>query len=211
MINYNTLIVWDTETGGVNPESCEVLQIAAIAINPRTLKLIEGSEFNRYVKPKDWNNVEEGALKVNNLTKDFIDENGFELKTAWNDFVSYLQSFNKKKSFYTAPIPCGANIRNFDMIIFERLCKEFNSPKDLFFKRNSIDTLDLCFLWFESLSEPAKYNMDTLRDFFGIDKQGAHNAITDCKQCADIICRFLKFHRSIASIDKFKGKFSNKI
>lgn len=210
MINYNTLIVWDTETGSVDPHTTEVLQIAAVAINPRSLKVIEGSEFNIYCKPRDWGKVEEGALRVNKLSKEIIDEKGFELKTAWTQFTEYLQSFNRKGSKFTAPIPCGANIRNFDMIIFDRLCKEFNSPQDLFFRRNIVDVLDLAFLWFESSSIPAKYNMDALRDFFGLSKENAHNAVEDCRQCAQIISRFLAFHRKLSAPEKFQNAFKQK-
>lgn len=207
MINYNTLIVWDTETGSVDPSTTDVLQIAAVAINPRSLKVIEGSEFNIYCKPATWDTVQDGALKVNKLSKEFIEEKGFELKTAWKQFTDYLQSFNRKGSKFTAPVACGMNIRNFDMIIFDRLCKQFDSPADLFFKRNCVDILDLAFLWFENSSEPAKYNMDALRDFFGLSRDNAHNAVEDCKQCAQLITRFLQFHRNLGGADKFKGAF----
>lgn len=208
MINNNTYIVFDFETGCTKTESTEVLQIAALAIHPRTLEVIPNSEFSCYLHPKSWDNVQAEALKVNNITKEIIEKEGIQLKEGWKAFTDYLQSWNYKKNAWGAPIACGQNIRGFDLPIFNRICKEMNSPSNLFFSRNSIDILDLSFFWFENASEPAKYNLDTLRDFFGIARDGAHNAIVDVRHCAMIISRFLKFHRKLGGVEKFKGAFS---
>lgn len=208
MINSSNIIVWDTETGGINPETCELLQIAAVCLHPRSLEIVPGSEFSCYVKPNDWGNVSQEALNVNKITREIVEKDGLELKTAWKSFTDYLKSYNPKGNKWTAPICAGQNIRNYDMVIFNRLCKQFNSPDNLFNARNSIDILDLCFYWFESAQEPGKYNLDTLRDFLGIERDGAHNAITDVKHCAMIISRFLKFHRKHSAVEKFKGAFA---
>jgi DNA polymerase III epsilon subunit-like protein len=49
--------------------------------------------------------------------------------------------------------------------------------------------------------------MDNLREYFGIDKDGAHDAIKDVKDTADIMIRFMKLHRNVASKVKFKNSF----
>lgn len=208
MINTNTLLVFDFETGSTDVNTTDVLEIAALCINPKTLNIIPNSEFQCLVKPKDWKNVQDEALKVNNLTKEKVEKEGLELKVAWQSFTDYIQNWNYKKNKWSAPIACGMNIKGFDIPIFNRVCSELGSPKDLFFGRNSIDVLDLCFYWFNNLSEPAKYNMDALRDFFGISKDGAHRALKDVEDTAAIIIRFLQYHRKHSTIEKFKGAFS---
>lgn len=69
----------------------------------------------------------------------------------------------------------------------------------------------MCFLWMENNKDVANYKLDTLREYFGIPKDGAHNAIVDVKHTAAIISRFLKFHRNIASKTNFKGVFNGRI
>ena len=51
------------------------------------------------------------------------------------------------------------------------------------------------------------YSMDSLRDYFGISKDGAHDAIKDVKDTAEIMIRFMKLHRNLASKIKFKNSF----
>ena len=36
-MNNSTIVVFDFETGSVKPESCEVIQVAAMALHPRSL------------------------------------------------------------------------------------------------------------------------------------------------------------------------------
>ena len=65
----------------------------------------------------------------------------------------------------------------------------------------------MCFFWFESLPEPTSYSMDSLREFFGMSKANAHDALGDCKDTAMLLIRFLRLIRSISEKVKFKGSF----
>jgi DNA polymerase III epsilon subunit-like protein len=95
------------------------------------------------------------------------------------------------------------------------MCKLYgpldNKSKEpiLFHGRDKIDLLCLCFTWFENNKDVANYKLDTLRDYFGIPKDGAHNAIKDVKDTAMILARFMKFHRNIAAKTTFRGVFGN--
>lgn len=211
-MNFNQIIVFDMETGSTNPETCEVLQIAATVIDPRTLEIKSQHEFNSLIKPNNWANVEAKALEVNKLKKEDL-EAAPCLPVVWRKFVEYVEKFNHNKSFYTAPIAAGANIKNFDCPIVERLSKTFGNvdkegKSSLFNKRDRIDLLDICFLWFENHKEPENYKMDTLRDYLGLSKEGAHNALQDVRDTAKIISRFMRFHRNISKPSKFKGAFA---
>jgi DNA polymerase III epsilon subunit-like protein len=51
--------------------------------------------------------------------------------------------------------------------------------------------------------------MDNLRDYLGISKEGAHDALKDVKDCAEVLIRFMKLHRNLADKVKFKDSFKN--
>ena len=50
-MNYRDIIVFDFETGGRNPYSCQPTQIAAVAIHARKLELQPGGTFNSEIRP----------------------------------------------------------------------------------------------------------------------------------------------------------------
>ena len=69
--------------------------------------------------------------------------------------------------------------------------------------------MNILFYWFEYNNELKNYTLDNLRDYLGIDKTNAHDALKDVKDTAEIMIRFLKLHRSLSSKIKFRGSFSN--
>jgi DNA polymerase III epsilon subunit-like protein len=68
--------------------------------------------------------------------------------------------------------------------------------------------MNLVFYWFENL-DIKSYSLDNVRDFLGIDKEGAHDAVKDVIDSANILIRFLRLHRNLSSKIKFKGSFTN--
>lgn len=212
------IVVFDFETDGKDPYTCNPVQLAAIIINPRTLEVIEGSEFKIDIRP-------DGIDKTEYWTVDRVDTakwhaSNYEVplediqkkwlestpeSTAWDLFLKYLENYAVG---YKSPISAGMNIRDFDLIIIKRLEEKYKS-KPLFSKRDKIDILDFCFSWFENLVEPNSYSLDNLRKFFGIDTKGSHDAIKDVQDEAKIIIKFLNLHRSISHKVKFKGSFKN--
>lgn len=212
MLNYNDILVFDFETGSTSPDTCEVLQLAATVIDARTLNIKPNSEFNSLIKPVDEKQIQAKALEINKLKLEDL-RLAPNLNVVWNSFVGFIKKFNKKGSVWSAPIAAGHNIKGFDMPIIERLCKQFgNIDKDgknnIFYRRNLIDLLDMCFPWFENNKDVPDYKLDTLREYLGISKEGSHNAIVDVRDTANIISRFLRFHRNVAAKTVFKGKFN---
>ena len=72
-----------------------------------------------------------------------------------------------------------------------------------------LDLLDIVFLYFENIFEPKSLSLDSLRVFFGMDTAKAHDAATDAMQTAELLIRFLKLTRNVASKTKFKGAMVN--
>lgn len=226
-MNFHPIVVFDFETDGTDPNTCNPVQLAAIVIEPRTLNIITDSEFCTYIKPDeinndsyyndhkdtiDWhaNNMKITAAKVIDKWKAAPSE-----KNVWSDFKDYLLRYHKqdrRKSKFSAPIAAGANILRFDLIIIERLSVKYGDlDKDnnikVFYPRDKIDTMLWCFAWFENLEEPLKYNMNYLRNFFGMSTKGSHDALKDVNDTAQLVIKFLKLHRAYSSQVKFKNAF----
>lgn len=220
------------ETDGVNPDVCSPVQIAAIIIDPIKLEVVKDSEFNINLKPEllqdntsyayEDSDVLDFHSKVRGCSKANILESWKKYQpqeAGWKMFVSYLEMYHtrsngNKKSCFSAPIAAGFNINRFDLRIIERLSKKYNNlnkenRSSLFYPRDVIDVMNLLFYWFEYNNELKNYTLDNLRDYLGIDKSNAHDALKDVKDTADIMIRFLKLHRNLSNKVKFKGSFIN--
>ena len=228
MINYNKICVFDFETDGVNPKVCSPVQLAAVILDPIKLEVIPDSEFNITFKPEtlekdpDYEyttDVVDFHAKVSGCSKADIMEkwkNNPEQQHSWKMFVDYLSKYHSrssKKSQFSAPIAAGYNIYRFDLPIIDRLSIKYGNTNkegktDLFYPRDVVDIMNLVFYWFEQNSELKSYTLDSLRDYFGISKDGAHDALKDIRDSAQILIRFMKLHRRLASNIKFKGSFS---
>lgn len=219
------------ETDGSNPEVCSPVQIAAIIIDPNRLEIIKDSEFNISLKPTSLEENEEYSYsdsdvldfhaKVQGKSKEDILGSWKSFPSqdiGWKSFVSYLEMYHTrsdKKSCFTAPIAAGYNINRFDLKIVERMSIKYKNlnkegKTSLFYPRDVVDVMNLIFYWFEGNSELKNYTMDHLREYFGIAKDGAHDALKDVKDTAELLIRFLKLHRSLSKKIKFRDSFCYK-
>jgi exonuclease I len=227
MINYNKICVFDFETDGTDPSQCSPVQMAAIMVDPINLSIIPDSEFNIYFKPEVLENNDKYTYttdildfhaKVKGCAAADILKSWYQYpkqQHSWNMFTEYLQKYHtrsSKKSQFTAPIAAGYNIYRFDLHIVDRLSKKYNNvnkenKSDLFYPRDVVDLMNLVFYWFEHNNDIKSYTLDSVRDYFGISKDNAHDAIKDVKDTAEILIRFLKLHRSLSNKIKFKDSF----
>ena len=101
---------------------------------------------------------------------------------------------------------------SFDLPIIDRLSNKYGNVSkekktDIFFPRDVVDIMNIVFYWFEYNRDLKSYTLDSLRDYFGISKEGAHDALKDIRDSAEIMVRFLKLHRKLAANIKFKDSF----
>lgn len=228
MINYNKICVFDFETDGSDPKVCSPVQIAAVIIDPIKLEIVPNSEFNTFFKPetieKDENYIYDTDIidfhaKVRGCSKEEIYS---QWKTyplqeqSWKLFVNYLDlhhTRSNKKSQFSAPIAAGYNINRFDLPIVDRLSQKYGNlnkegKTDIFFPRDVVDIMNLVFYWFEHNNDLKNYTLDTIREYFGISKHGAHDALKDVKDCAQLLIRFMRLHRNLGQKIKFKDSFN---
>ena len=225
------ICVFDFETDGVDPELCSPVQLAAVIVDPIKLEIVDGSEFNICCKPEVLENNTEYKYttdiidfhaRVRGCSNDDIYKawnNYPSQELAWNSFVSYLDKYHcnnrKKKNMFTAPIAAGYNIHRFDLKIINRLSQKYKTIdskeniSSLFYPRDVLDIMNLVFYWFENCSDIKSYSLDTVRDYLGVSKEGAHDALKDVQDCAKILIRFLRLHRKLSNKINFKGAFLN--
>lgn len=211
MINTNIIICFDFETNAL--ENAYPLEIAALAIDPRSLEIIPNEKFTTLCKPPSNVIIEDKALEINHIKREDIEKAPL-LEVVWPQFVDWVAKFNKKKNKWEAPIAMGMNIKSFDLPIAYRMNELFCKKKQdtvLFNTFKIIDLLDIILLWFENSNELTNSKLDTLREYFGLSKNGSHRALKDVEDTAAIAIRFLKFHRSLMSSGKvkFKDAFKN--
>lgn len=228
MINYNKICVFDFETDGTDTKQCSPVQIAAVMVDPLQLEIISGSEFNINFKPEVLEasdnyeyqtDILDFHAKVKGCKKEEVlaEWRGYpKQELSWNLFINYLDKYHtrtSKKSQFSAPIAAGYNIYRFDLPIINRLAQKYgNTNKEgnsnIFFPRDVADVLNLVFYWFEHNNDLKNYTLDSIRDYFGISKDGAHDAIKDVKDTAEILIRFMKLHRNLSNKIKFKDSFT---
>lgn len=199
-------------------------------IDGRRLEIPSGGIFQSYIKPLDnpeeygLDPIEDEALQINKITKEQMDS-APSIKVVWPQFVTFINQYNTKKQVWTAPILAGQNNTRFDDIICERIIKgnriyhpdkkepyklgpvDQNGESILFHPRDQIDLMKWFFYWFENDQEIKGYGMDFLRQYFGINTVGSHNAVKDSLDCAFLLIKFLKLSRYVH--ERMSSKFKN--
>jgi DNA polymerase III epsilon subunit-like protein len=224
------ICVFDFETDGADPEKCSPVQLASVIVDPIKLEIIPNSEFNINFKPEVMQDNDDYVYdtdiidfhaKVKGCSKEQIYAEWKKYpsqEVSWKSFVTYLDKYHcsnrKKKSIFSAPIAAGYNINRFDLKIVNRLSVKYKNietkenTSSLFYPRDVIDLMNLVFYWFEN-TDIKSYSLDSMREYFGISKDGAHDAIKDVKDTANLLIRFLRLHRNLAKKIKFQGSFVN--
>lgn len=221
-MNHNKICVFDFETDGTNTDTLNPVQLAAVIVDARKLELIDGAEFNSFVRPLDFDEQDyfdshkstiEWHSNIRNCSvKDILSlwDKAPSQKSVWDNFMTFLDKYHisgKRKSKFTAPIACGYNILGFDMPIINKISERYSSGKQVFHPRDKVDLMHWMFPWFENCAEVKSFSMDNMREYFGMSTAGAHDALKDVKDTAQLFCRFQKLFRRTADKVKFKNSF----
>jgi hypothetical protein len=217
----NHFCVFDLETDSLDTAIASPVEVACAMIDPFSIELIDGSEFQSFMKPpgiEDRNKymsnpaiastVKWHSGQENCSIDDILDKwsNYPEQSVVWNLFAQHLSKYNRRQSQWDAPIPAGQNIRAFDLPIVERLNEKYKIKK-LFHKAEVCDLRDITFLWLRWDADLTSRSMDNLRKYFNVKSRGkAHTAMADVYEEAELIIRFLKLHKDLFSRINFKGK-----
>tara|TARA_R110000803_G_scaffold41244_3_gene88734 strand:- start:497 stop:1195 length:699 start_codon:yes stop_codon:yes gene_type:complete len=214
-MNTKNICVFDFETDSPKPDTCNPVQLGAIMVHPIKLTLIDSAEFCSDMRPLDFDEpdyaekhkdtIEWHAKTAKCTTAEVLKrwDEAPPQKDVWTTFLSWLSRYHTKQdrqTIFTAPIAAGYNIFNFDLKIINRLSTKYgNIQKDgtskVFFPRDKIDIIHQVFYWFENQQEPKSYTMDSMREYFGMSNENAHDALQDVKDEAEIMIRFMRAQR----------------
>jgi hypothetical protein len=219
-------VVFDFETYGLDEVSSEAIQVAGKAYDPRTLEPVPvsaGGEFCSMMRPLYPERLDTpGAKKALEVNKKTVEEclAAPDQKLVWNEFVAWVNKWNVTRNKFGAPLACGKNIRNFDLK-FARVLNELHCKGDktlLFYEREQRDLEDLIGTWFEDDQELPDMKMDTLRTYFGLSSEGAHDALVDVRQTGVLIMGFIRAQRELrrrtladgSPLIKLKGAYAGR-
>lgn len=216
---YNSVIVYDLETDGKDSRTCQAIQVAALVLNLNNLDYYRQKNgdpiyFNSLIKP-NLETFDDGSTKIHGKTREMLETAPLP-EIVWKDFARFVRQYNLrgKNDDFCAPIPAGFNINNYDSIIVERACQTHklvrtDGKQALFNGRLSFDVMQMVKDWFWWSKEPKSISLDNLRDFFGISREGAHDALKDVTDTGDILIKFLSLTRDLGQRVKFRDCFTD--
>lgn len=151
-------VLFDLETTGISCEYDEVIEISAVKVQAGEVV----DEFTTLVNPG--RPIPPQASRVNGITDDMVaDSPTFE--EALKDFLEFASD----------AVLVGHNIISFDMKFMQRDVQKFFGK---YIGNDCIDTLQLARLY---LPELHHHTLTDLAGHYGIDADGAHRALNDCR------------------------------
>lgn len=206
-MNDKHIIVFDMETGGKDKNLCEITQLAAVAIHPRRLEIIDS--FNSEVKPLEPDKLEEEALKITRKTREQL-ALAPHPKEVMANFKGFCDRYNFGKKPFTAPISAGYNIIGFDLPILQRYATIYGHVdkagiQTFFSSFIQYDLMHTIFWWHENYEELANIRLSTIAEWLGMDATQAHDALADVTMTANIMIKFMKMYRYLYPKIQWKG------
>lgn len=175
-------VFWlDTETTGVIPEKDKIIEIGAIY---QDLKKDETIEFSTYIKlesyPEGFNESE--AIKVNGLTKEFLEKHGVPEAEAYSNLMTFLGSKIDRYDPMDKCILAGYNVQfddRFMRILFERYGNKYYGSFISFLKIDVVTIVAQCNL-LGIIPNLKRCKLETFKEYFKI-KSESHKAIEDIR------------------------------
>ncbi len=167
------IVVYDTETTGLDLQKDEPVQIAAIKIG-KGGRVID--TLNVFMKPT----VE--------LAKESIETHGFTLDYILaQGAVSLQEGLEKFSAFVKDSVLVGHNNLGYDKPLIDRLLKEYRLPKIR--SLAEYDTLTIARQFYPLLDN---YKLETLCAHFSIVNERAHDAFGDIVATGKCLCRMIE-------------------
>lgn len=196
------IIVWDTETSGLDPEDgCEIVQIAAKAISQATLDDHASGIFHCYIKPQRPDKAQDGALKVIGEGWAKAQNEGLNPKVAYKAFMDWIDSVNDSKGFAGKPVMIAYNSR-FDENFLDASMKEYKLLKKGQFGYETpwsfrFDAMGWAYALFESDPEIMNIKLDTVLAKLNLERENSsvHSAVEDVELLTEWVRRWIKFQR----------------
>ncbi len=167
------IVVYDTETTGLDLQKDQPVQIAAIKLGERG-EIVDTLDI--LIEPTV--PIEKGAMDTHGFTLEYIQAHGgVTLKEGLLAFCKFAKGCTL----------VGHNNFGYDKPLIERLLREEGLPP--MDSAGEYDTLPIAKQFYPSLDN---YKLETLCARFGVRNEQAHNALGDITATAQCLCRMLE-------------------
>lgn len=168
-----TIVVFDVETTGLNPEIDQIIELGAVKIERGNI--IE--KFSTFVRPTI--EIPYEVTELTHITNDMVaDAPDIE------DVIKQFYDFSKDC------VLCGHNIINFDI----KFIRRFGDLQNLEFDNAIIDTLNEVRVSHLKIS---RFNLGTVTKALGIELKGAHRAWNDAFATAQVLLKLNEVGKKI--------------
>ncbi len=167
------LVVYDTETTGLDIEKDQPVQISAIRLGKEG-EIVDTLDI--FIEPTV--PIEQGAMDTHGFTLDYIRAHGG---------VSLAEGLIKFSDFVKDSVLIGHNNFGYDAPLINRLLKECDLPALQIVAQ--YDTLPIAKQFYPTL---INYKLETLCAAFEINNEDAHNALGDITATGKCLCRMIE-------------------
>jgi|SRR3989338_4342077 len=177
------LLIIDLETTGLDLDKHEIIQIAAVLLDRKTLK--EKASFSSFVKPKDWDKRDPEAMAVNKIS--------FSALKGAPTLAQVVKKFNKE---FKASEVITANYGGILDFTFLRAAYKKNGLRYPF-DYHVFNIWPLCYSYiaqngkFTSKKKFPGFGLEDLAKKFKLSAQ-THNALDDCRLEAEVLRKIIK-------------------
>lgn len=178
------ILLIDEETTGLDPERHEIIQLAAVLLDRRTLE--EKGTFSSYVSPRRWERRQTEAMAINRITRD-------RLKGA-PSLESVVREFDRR--FDPRTLVLASYVSFNDIAFLKGAYRSCRLPWR--FDHHVFDLWGL-FYAYRALGDRlrpsgryfAGFGLESLKKELGIRSGKLHDALTDCRVEAEVLRRVM--------------------
>ncbi|OZB73538.1 MAG: ribonuclease T [Halothiobacillus sp. 14-55-98] len=186
-------VVVDVETGGLNPQTDALLELAAVLLDvDANGKIIPVDRIQIHVQPFEGANLNPVSMKINGIDIDHPFRCALDEAEALKQFFQPIRQRVKLNGARRAVL-VGHNAA-FDLAVINAACERTSNKKNPFHPFSTFDTVTLSAL---AVGETV---LAKALEAIGLewDSQQAHGALYDAEQTAELFCRIIN-HFSTSS------------
>ncbi|MBH81825.1 MAG: ribonuclease T [Gammaproteobacteria bacterium] len=175
-------VVVDVETGGFNPETHPILELAAVHVQFDQERLVLGEQWQQAVEPYAGSTIEPAALKVTGIDPDDPDRGALPELAALRALFGGVRRTMKREHCQRAILV--AHNAAFDQQFIMRAAERAGAKRNPFHPFSFIDTASLAAVAYGHtvLSEACA------RANIAFEPSKAHSALYDAQRTAELFC-----------------------
>jgi DNA polymerase III alpha subunit (gram-positive type) len=181
-------IVFDCETGGLDPYKNPITQIALLTIESNTLK--ELNRWETFVKPYDDLEITKAALDTTGLKMADINS-GMSKKELVSALITYFKESATNNRPEKRPVLVGHNVQ-FDMGFLHYIFHTTDKSVFDYVSPTQIDTMSLTKMY----GKTERLKLEIACAEFGIVLKNAHSAMPDVLATTDLLKHYISMLRS---------------